>query len=94
MRVRCQFLYRSRHGVQAWGVRHPTTQRVTADREAEPLDMVCSDVEVEPGLQPVTGETLNRGANQEIGTRLDIHAAPNIKESGPLPFPKSSRMNI
>ena len=30
--------------------------------------MECSDVEVEPGLQ------LNRGANQEIGARLDIHA--------------------
>ena len=44
------------------------------DLEGELLDMVCSDVEVEPGLQPVTGETLNRGANQEIGARLDIHA--------------------
>ena len=44
------------------------------DLEAELLDMVCSDVEVEPGLQHFTGETLNRGANQEIGARLDIHA--------------------
>ena len=33
------------------------------DLEAELLDMVCCDVEVEPGLQPVTGETLNREAN-------------------------------
>ena len=59
--------------MQAWGVRHPTTQQVR-DLEAELLDMVCSDVEVEPGLQPITSETLNRGANQEIGAQLDIHA--------------------
>ena len=32
------------------------------DLEAELLKMVCYDVEVEPGLQPVTGEELNRGA--------------------------------
>ena len=36
--------------------------------------MVCYDVEVEPGLQPVTGEDLNRGANQEPDAGLDIHA--------------------
>ena len=73
MLVRCQFLYRSHHGVQAWGFviqRHNELR----DLEAELLDMVFPDVEVEPGLQPVTGETPNRGANQEIGARLDIHA--------------------
>ena len=31
--------------------------------------MVCYDVEVEPGLQPVTGEELNRGANQSHDPR-------------------------
>ena len=44
------------------------------DLEAELLNMVCYDVEVEPGLQPVTGEDLNRGANQEPDAGLDIHA--------------------
>jgi len=44
------------------------------DLEAELLNMVCYDVEVEPGLQPATGEDLNRGANQAPDTRLDIHA--------------------
>ena len=33
------------------------------DLEAELLDMVCHDVAVEPTLQPLTGEELNRGAN-------------------------------
>ena len=33
------------------------------DLEAEMLDMVCYDVEVEPVLQVLTGETLERGAN-------------------------------
>ena len=44
------------------------------DLEAELLEMVCSDVQIEPSLQPVTGETLNRGANKENGARLDVHA--------------------
>ena len=44
------------------------------DLEAELLDMVCYDVEIEPGLQPVTGEELNRGANQATDARLDVHA--------------------
>ena len=44
------------------------------DLEAELLKMVCYDVEVEPGLQPVTGEELNRGANQSHDARLDVHA--------------------
>ena len=38
------------------------------------LDMVCYDVEVEPVLQVLTGETLERGANTAPGARLDIHA--------------------
>ena len=34
------------------------------DLEAEMLRMVCNDVEVEPVLQEITGETLNHGANK------------------------------
>jgi hypothetical protein len=35
---------------------------VLRDLEADLLSTVCKDVEVEPVLQPITGETLNRGA--------------------------------
>ena len=44
------------------------------DLEADLLSNVCNDVEVEPVLQPITGETLNRGANRAQDARLDIHA--------------------
>ena len=44
------------------------------DLEAEMLRMVCNDVEVEPVLQEVTGETLNHGANKAPDARLNIHA--------------------
>ena len=44
------------------------------DLEAEMLRMVCNDVEVEPVLQEVTGETLNHGANKARDARLDVHA--------------------
>ena len=44
------------------------------DLEAEMLRMVCNDVEVEPVLQKVTRQTLNRGANKAPDARLDIHA--------------------
>ena len=33
------------------------------DLWAELLDMVCCDVQVEPALQPMTGEELARGTN-------------------------------
>ena len=36
------------------------------DLEAEVLRMVCNDVEVDPVLQEVTGETLNHGANKAL----------------------------
>ena len=36
--------------------------------------MVFNDVEVEPVLQEVNGETLNHGVNKATDTRLDIHA--------------------
>ena len=44
------------------------------DLEAEMLRMVCTDVEVEPVLREVTGETLNHGANKAPDAHLDIHA--------------------
>ena len=44
------------------------------DLEAGMLRMVCNDVEVEPVLQEVTGETLNHGANKAHDARLEIHA--------------------
>ena len=36
------------------------------ESEAETPRMVCNDVEVEPVLQEVTGETLNHGANKAL----------------------------
>ena len=44
------------------------------DLEADLLDLVCNDVETEPVLQEITGETLNSGANLACDARLDIHA--------------------
>ena len=44
------------------------------DLEAQMLDLVCHDVEVEPVLQEITGESLARGANTPPDARLDIHA--------------------
>ena len=43
------------------------------DLQAELLNMVCYDVQVEPALQPITGEELARGTNQAPDARLDIH---------------------
>ena len=44
------------------------------DLEAELLSMVCKDVEVEPVLQDITREELNRGANTAPDARLDTEA--------------------
>ena len=44
------------------------------DLEAELVRTVCSDVEIEPVLQDISGERLNRGTNKAPDTRLDIHA--------------------
>ena len=44
------------------------------DLEADLLDLVFNDVETEPALQEITGETLNSGANLACDARLDIHA--------------------
>ena len=52
------------------------TQRHTElrDLEADFVSMVCSDVEIEPVLQDICGEHLNRGSNKAQDARLDIHA--------------------
>ena len=44
------------------------------DLEAEMLRMVYNGVEIEPALQDITGEELNRGANTAPNARLDIVA--------------------
>ena len=44
------------------------------DLEAELLNMVCTDVEIEPVLQDISGEQLGRGSNRAPDSRLDIHA--------------------
>ena len=44
------------------------------DLEAEILQEVCTDVEIEPVLQEVTGEVLPRGANKAPDARPDIRA--------------------
>ena len=36
------------------------------DLQAELLDMVCYDVQVEPALQPITGEKLARGLTKPL----------------------------
>ena len=40
------------------------------DLEAEFLSMVCSDVEIEPVLQNISGEHLNRGSNKAQDARF------------------------
>ena len=44
------------------------------DLEADLLSIVCSDVEIEPILQDISGEQLGRGSNRAPDARLDIHA--------------------
>ena len=44
------------------------------DLEAKILQAVCSDYEMEPNLQEVTGEVLPKGANKAADARLDIPA--------------------
>ena len=39
-------------------------QNEIRDLEAEMLRMVCTEVEIEPVLQEITGEELNSGANR------------------------------
>ena len=44
------------------------------DLEADLLNVVCNDVEIEPALQDVRGEILNSGSNTSQEARLDVHA--------------------
>ena len=44
------------------------------DLNAEILQVVCTDVEIEPVLQEVTGKVLPRGTNKAPNARLDICA--------------------
>ena len=44
------------------------------DLKTDPLSMVCSDVEVEPVLQDISGEQLSRGSNKAQDARLDNNA--------------------
>ena len=44
------------------------------DLETDMLSMVYNDVEIEPVLQELTGESLPSGANRAPNARLDIHA--------------------
>ena len=44
------------------------------DLEAELLDLVCTDVQIEPILQDITGEVLPAGTNLARDARLDVHA--------------------
>ena len=49
-------------------MRHNELRDITAK-----LQEVCSDVQVEPSLQPLSGEHLSlRTANREDGVRLDV----------------------
>ena len=43
------------------------------DLEAELQNIACYDVAIEPTLQPLAGEELNRGANTAPDARLDVH---------------------
>ena len=55
------------------------------DLEAELLNTVCKDVQIEPVFQDITGEILNPGANNSADARLDIHAK-GFGKNAPLPF--------
>ena len=44
------------------------------DLEAELLNIVCNDVQIEPVVQEVNGEALNSGSNKSADARLDVHA--------------------
>ena len=44
------------------------------DLEAELLNIVCNDVQIEPALQEINGEVLNSGSNKSQDARLDVHA--------------------
>ena len=51
---------------------YSTPQRAKRPRSWLFLSMVCSDVEIEPVLQDISGEHFNRGSNKAQDARLDI----------------------
>ena len=46
------------------------------DLEAELLNIVCNDVQIEPQLQEIDGEVLTSGSNKAQDARLDVHRFP------------------
>ena len=52
------------------------------DLVAEFLSVVCSDVEIEPVLQDISGDQLNRGSHKDLEARIDprtwVLGAPSI----------------
>ena len=62
----------SRDDLPAWRLSYSAPNEIR-DLQAELLDMVCHDVQIEPVLQPITGEELARGTNQAPNARLDFH---------------------
>ena len=52
------------------------------DLEAEMLNVVCHDVEVEPVVHKITGEDLPRGSNRAPDAQLDIHARGFLVRQG------------
>ena len=44
------------------------------DLEAEFLSVVCSDVEIVPVLQDISGDQLNRGSHKDLEGRIDPRA--------------------
>ena len=56
------------------------------DREAQILNLVCHDVEIEPVLPEITGDSLAIGANTAPDAGLDIHARSFWSSKGPTFF--------
>ena len=54
------------------------------DLQAELVGMVCYDMQVEPALQPITGEELDKGTNQAPDARLDVHCRGSGSDRGLL----------
>ena len=63
---------RSHDDLPAWRPSYSAHNEIR-DLQAELLEMVCYDVQVEPALQPITGKELARGTNQAPDARLDVH---------------------
>ena len=63
---------RLRDDLPAWRPSYSAHNEIR-DLQAELLEMVCYDVQVEPALQPITGKELARGTNQAPDARLDVH---------------------